>query len=114
MLFDMERVGSRQLITRARRQLERELSWEAVLHVNDFVDSQTFLGAGMTQVELLLAFLPPESSVRSLTADQLATREGVKVLQVSIKDLDERQCRAVVWRKVVDNVLPSPGEVFSA
>lgn len=113
MLFDMERVGSRQLITRTRRQLERELSWEAVLHVNDFVDSQTFLGAGMTQVELLLAFLPPESSVRSLTADPLATHEGVKVLQVSIKDLDERQCRAVVWRKVVDNVLPSPGEVFS-
>jgi hypothetical protein len=114
MLFDMERPGSRQLITKVRRQLERELSWEAVLHVNDFVDGRTFLGAGMTQVELLLAFLPPESSVRSVMGAQFATREGAKVLQVSIKDLDERQCRAVVWRKVVDNVLPSPGELFSA
>jgi len=114
MLFDMERPGSRQLITKVRRQLERELSWEAVLHVNDFVDGRTFLGAGMTQVELLLAFLPSESSVRSVMGAQFATREGAKVLQVSIKDLDERQCRAVVWRKVVDNVLPSPGELFSA
>ena len=114
MLFDMERPGSRQLITKVRRQLERELSWEAVLHVNDFVDGRPFLGAGMTQVELLLAFLPSESSVRSVMGAQFATREGAKVLQVSIKDLDERQCRAVVWRKVVDNVLPSPGELFSA
>lgn len=114
MLFDMNRPGSRQLITKVRRQLEREVSWEAVLHVNDFVDGRTFLGAGMTQVELLLAFLSRGSSVGNLKSVQLAADKGFKVLQVSIKDLDERQCRAVVWRKVVDNVLPSPGDIFSA
>jgi CHASE2 domain-containing sensor protein len=114
MLFDMNRPGSRQLITKARRQLEREVTWEAVLHVNDFVDGRTFLGAGMTHVELLLAFLPRGSSSGDLKSVQLAKDEQFKVLQVSIKDLDERQCRAVVWRKVVDNVLPSPGDMFSA
>lgn len=114
MLFDMNRPGSRQLITKVRRQLEREVSWEAVLHVNDFVDERTFLGAGMTQVELLLAFLPSGSSAGGLKSVQLAATEPFKVLQVSIKNLDERQCRAVVWRKVVDNVLPSPGDIFSA
>lgn len=114
MLFDMNRPGSRQLITKVRRQLEREVSWEAVLHVNDFVDGRTFLGAGMTHVELLLAFLPRGSSAGGLKSVQLAKDEQFKVLQVSIKDLDERQCRAVVWRKVVDNVLPSPGDMFSA
>ncbi len=114
MLFDMNRPGSRQLITKVRRQLEREVSWEAVLHVNDFVDGRTFLGAGMTHVELLLAFLPRGSSSGDLKSVQLAKDEQFKVLQVSIKDLDERQCRAVVWRKVVDNVLPSPGDMFSA
>jgi len=114
MLFDMNRPGSRQLITKVRRQLEREVSWEAVLHVNDFVDGRTFLGAGMTQVELLLAFLSPNLSAADLKSVQSAKDERFKVVQVSIKDLDERQCRAVVWRKVVDNVLPSPGDIFSA
>jgi len=114
MLFDMNRPGSRQLITKVRRQLEREVSWEAVLHVNDFVDGRTFLGAGMTQVELLLAFLSPNLSSADLKSVQSAKDERFKVVQVSIKDLDERQCRAVVWRKVVDNVLPSPGDIFSA
>lgn len=113
MLFDMTQPKSRQLITQVRRQLEREVSWEAVLHVNDFVDGRTFLGAGMTQIELLLAFLPADSSANELKSVQLAEGGRFKVLQVNIKNLDERQCRAVVWRKVVDNVLPSPGEIFS-
>ena len=113
MLFDMTRPKSRQLITQVRRQLEREVSWEAVLHVNDFVDGRTFLGAGMTQIELLLAFLPADLSASELKSVQSAEGDRFKVLQVSIKNLDERQCRAVVWRKVVDNVLPSPGEIFS-
>jgi hypothetical protein len=89
------------------------VSWEAVLHVDDFVDGRTFLGAGMTQVELLLAFLPPGSSPGDLKSVQMATDDRFKVLQIGIKNLDERQCRAVVWRKVVDHVLPSPGEVFA-
>lgn len=113
MLFDMTRPGSRQLITQVRRELEREVSWEAVLHVDDFVDGRTFLGAGMTQVELLLAFLPPGSSPSDLKSVQMAMDDRFKVLQIGIKNLDERQCRAVVWRKVVDHVLPSPGEIFS-
>lgn len=113
MLFDIERPGSRRLITQVRRQLEREVSWEAVLHVNDFVDGRTFLGAGMTQVELLLAFLPAGVSINDLQSVKLAEGDRFKVLQVSIKNLDERQCRALVWKKVVENVLPSPGEMFS-
>lgn len=114
MLFDMTRPKARQLITQVRRQLEREVSWEAVLHVNDFVDGRTFLGAGMTQVELLLVFLPADSPASELKSVQLAQGDRFQVLEVNIKNLDERQCRAVVWRKVVDNVLPSPGEIFSA
>ena len=114
MLFDMTRPKARQLITQVRRQLEREVSWEAVLHVNDFVDGRTFLGAGMTQVELLLVFLPADSPASELKSVQLAQGDRFQVLEVDIKNLDERQCRAVVWRKVVDNVLPSPGEIFSA
>jgi len=62
----------------------------------------------------LLAFLSPNLSAADLKSVQSAKDERFKVVQVSIKDLDERQCRAVVWRKVVDNVLPSPGDIFSA
>jgi len=51
-----ESVRTRPMVTRIRRLLEREISWETELHFNKFIDGRTFLGEGLNDVELLLAF----------------------------------------------------------
>ena len=96
----------RPTVTRIRRLLEREVSWDAVLHVNKFIDGRTFLGEGLDDVELLLAFLPKGSVADQYASVQLARKLGYEIQRIDIAGLDERQTRAVVWREVVSAVFP--------
>jgi len=86
--------------------LEREISWDAVLNVNKFIDDRTFLGEGLDDVELLLAFLPKNTVAEELASVQLARKLGYEIQRIDIAGLDERQTRAVVWREVVAAVFP--------
>ena len=101
-----ESVRARPMVTRIRRLLEREISWDAVLHVNKFIDGRTFLGEGLDDVELLLAFLPKNTVAEELASVQLARKLGYEIQRIDIAGLDERQTRAVVWREVVAAVFP--------
>jgi hypothetical protein len=96
----------RPTVTRIRRLLEREVSWDAVLHVNKFIDGRTFLGEGLDDVELLLAFLPKGSVADQYASVQLARKLGYEIQRIDIAGLDERQTRAVVWHEVVSAVFP--------
>lgn len=101
-----ESVRTRPMVTRIRRLLEREISWDAVLNVNKFIDDRTFLGEGLDDVELLLAFLPKNTVAEELASVQLARKLGYEIQRIDIAGLDERQTRAVVWREVVAAVFP--------
>lgn len=106
ILLRAKSIGHRPTVTRVRRLLEREVSWDAVLHVNRFIDGRTFLGEGLDDVELLLAFLPRGRSADELRSVELARTLGYEIQRIDIAGLDERQTRAVVWREVVATVFP--------
>lgn len=100
------RPGERPIATRIRRQLEREVGFDSVLHLNDFVDARTFLGIEFGEIELLVAFMPRGTLVPSLQAVQLAREHGHEVLRVDIAGLDAQDSRARIWREVLHAVFP--------
>ena len=106
IVMRLDQPGARPPATRIRRLLEREISWDDVLYVDQFVDGRTFLGAGLENIELVLAFLPRGKLVDDLQAVQLARRLGHAVKCLDVEGLDEKQIRALVWREVVGIAFP--------
>jgi len=100
------RAGQRIVSTRIRRLLEREIGFDSVLHLNDFVDARTFLGTEFGEIELLVAFVPRGTEVSSLQAVQLARRHDHEVRCVDIAGLDARESRARIWRELLHAVFP--------
>lgn len=100
------RPGERPITTRIRRQLEREVGFDSVLHLDDFVDARTFLGIEFGEIELLVAFVPRGTVVSSLQAVQLAQGHSHEVLRVDIAGLDAQDSRAKIWREVLHAVFP--------
>lgn len=101
-----ERAGERPVTTRIRRQLEREVGFDSVLHLNDFVDARTFLGIEFGEIELLVAFVPRGTAAATLQAVQLARGHDHEVLQVDISGLGAQDSRARIWREVLHAVFP--------
>lgn len=101
-----ERPGQRIIATRIRRNLERELGVDSVLHFDDFVDARTFLGIDFGDLELLVAFVPSDTDPSALQSLQLARHHGHEVLRVDIAGLDARASRAQIWREVLQTVFP--------
>jgi len=99
-------ADQRPVTTRIRRELTREIGFDAVLHLDHLVDAQTFLGIELSEIELLVAFLPRGSTVDALRAVQLARDHGHEVRLVELAGLDAQQSRARIWREVLLAVFP--------
>ena len=97
-------ADNRRVITRVRRSLERELGYERVLHLADFIDRGTFLGQNIGDIELVVGFLHDTASSASVPLPEEVQAAGFKVLEVDLSGKGVEDSREALWHAVVSSV----------
>ncbi len=97
-------VAGHRLLTRVRRTLERELGYERVLYLADFIDRGTFLGQNVGDTELVVGFLHGDDRKAVEALPSGLDADGLKLVEVDLQAQDVEQSRETLWQAVVSSI----------
>lgn len=98
-------ADAHRALARVRSVLEGALGYERVLHMADFIDRGTFLGHDIADTELVVGFLHEDDRPAIPLAAPDVQVEGLKVVQVDLRDKGVAESREALWQAVVASVL---------